>query len=215
MNALKKIATALLLVILSPMASAITDNQVFSFAEANYPSFFAGTATAGQFQQFNYRYYPTSDCYLAVDTAKVIFVLGSCIGDTGGVPVEIGPVAAFADAITTWEAAQTTNPSVIDYSGTWSGSYFGMTFSYVITQTGSNLTLRSAPTFMTAQQTYSGTIIGNTAVISTTDYAVSSATLTGMDQNTVRVMQDSCVASQANAVYCLVPNGTSITFVRQ
>jgi hypothetical protein len=207
MHSLGKKLAALLLALLSTAVFAVTDNQVFAYAEANYPSLFAGNVTAGQFQQYNYRYYQTSDCYLAVDTAGVISMLGSC---TGGVLTAVGPVAAFADAIIAWEAAPSAN-----YTGTWSGTYLGMTLTYQITQAGANLTLKSVPTLLTAQQTFTGTINGNTALIATTDYAAATATLTAIDANNVRVVQDSCAASQANAIYCLVPVGTAIIFTRQ
>lgn len=205
-SSLRRIA-ALLLVLVATAAQAVTDAQVFAYAEANFPTLFPGSPIAGQFQQYNYRYYPGSDCYLAVDTAKVIFMLGTC---TGGVLTSVGPVSAFADAITAWEALPATN-----YSGTWSGTYLGLTLTYQITQTGANLTLKSVPTLLTASQTYTGTIVGNTAQIATSDYATATATLTAIDANNVRVVQNTCTASQANAIYCLVPVGTAITFTRQ
>jgi hypothetical protein len=209
MHFLAKKVAAPLLALLSTTVLAVTDDQVFAYAEANFPSLFAGTVTAGQFQQYNYRHYQASNCFLAVDTAKVIYVLGACVGETV-TPVRVGPVADFADAIIAWEAAPST-----DYSGTWSGTYLGLTLTYQITQAGANLTLRSVPTLLTASQTYTGSISGNTAHIATSDYATATATLTAIDANNVRVVQDSCVASQANAIYCLIPVGTSITFTRQ
>lgn len=205
---IRKIA-ALLLVLAATAAYAVTDDQVFAYAEANFAQLFNGGVSAGQFQQYNYRYYQGSDCFLAVDTAKVIFVLGTCVGETVN-PVRIGPVSAFADAIAAWESSPHT-----DYTGTWSGNYKGLVLTYQITQSGANLTLKSVPTLLTAQQTYTGTINGNTALISTTDYATATATLTAIDANSVQVVQNSCVASQANAIYCLVPVGTAIVFTRQ
>lgn len=211
MNTLRKIAVILSFALLATTAFAITDNQVFSYAEANYPSLFAGAASPGQYAQYNYRYYPATGNYLAVDTLAVIYVLGPF---THGAISAVGPVSAFADAITAWEATQATPSSGVDYSGTWSGSYSGLTLTYAITQTGNNLMLKSVPTLLTAAQTYIGAISGGVAIISTTDYAATTATLTAIDGNTVRVVQDSCVASPTNAIYCLVPNGTAITFTR-
>lgn len=101
-----------------------------------------------------------------------------------------------------------------NYSGTWVGSFGGMTLTYLITQNGTSLDITSVPTLLTAAQRYSGTISGVTSVISTVDYATASATLTAIDSNTVRVVQDSCVAVPANAIYCVVPVGTAITFTR-
>lgn len=107
-----------------------------------------------------------------------------------------------------------TTASAADYSGTWTGSFSGMPLTYLITQNGTSLTVRSVPTLLTAEQTYTGTIGGSTSVISTTDYATATATLTAIDNNTVRVVQDSCSAIPANAIYCIVPVGTAITFTR-
>lgn len=103
MNALRKLIALLLLAMTSTTAFAVTDAQVFAYAEANYPSIFTGTATAGQYQQYNYRYYPASGNYLAVDTSGEIFILGPYTGD---VITSVGPVTAYASTITAWEATQ-------------------------------------------------------------------------------------------------------------
>lgn len=211
MNALKRSVAALLFALFSTTVSAITDNQVFSYAQANYPGIFAGAATAGQIQQYNYRYYPASGNYLAVDTSGVISVMGPY---TGGAVIAVGPVSAFEGIITAWEATQPATPTAADYSGTWTGSYGMFSVTYVIAQSGNNLVLKSNPTALTASQTYTGVLTGNAATVTTNDYAVSTATLTIIDSKTVRVVQDSCVASQANLIYCLVPNGTAIIFTK-
>ena len=80
----------------------ISDARVFAFAEANYPGLFAGTPAAGQYQQYDYRYYPSSQNYLAVDTAGMIFLLGPV---TGGVVAGVGAVESFRTPITTWESS--------------------------------------------------------------------------------------------------------------
>lgn len=110
MGTLKMLIAPLLLAMISTTAFAVTDNQAFAYAEANYPSIFTGTATAGQYLQYNYRYYPASGNYLAVDTSGVIFILGPY---TGNVITSVGPVTAYAGYITAWEA------SSIPYTVTW------------------------------------------------------------------------------------------------
>lgn len=105
MNALRKLIALLLLVLSSTTAFAITDAQVFAYAESIYPSLFGGIPSAGQYQQYNYRYYPASGNYLAVDTAGEIFILGSY---TGNVITSVGTVTAYADTITAWEAQTAT-----------------------------------------------------------------------------------------------------------
>ena len=101
MSLINKIVASLLLSMISAMAFAITDAQVFAFAEANYPSIFTGTATAGVFPPYNYRYYPASGNYLAVDTSGEIFILGPY---TGNVISSVGLSANYASTITAWEA---------------------------------------------------------------------------------------------------------------
>lgn len=82
-------------------AATISNDRVFAYAEGKYPNLFPSTAADLQFEQFTYRYYPTTANYLAVDTANVIFRLGP---DTGNKLTSIAPVAAYADAIIAWEA---------------------------------------------------------------------------------------------------------------
>lgn len=117
MNALIKLIAPLLLAMLPITAFAITDDQVFAYAEANYSTIFTGKATAGQYKQYNYRYYPTSGNYLAVDTSGVISIFGPY---TGNVMTPVGPKTLFADIITAWEA--TRNVSFASIAGTWKTS---------------------------------------------------------------------------------------------
>lgn len=114
MNALHKLIALLLLAMISTTAFAVTDNEVFAYAEANYSSLFSGTPAAGQTtyqgNSYDYRYYPGSQNYLAVDTSGVIWMLGAY---TNNVVTSVGPVTAFAGFITAWEATQTV-PSGIN-----------------------------------------------------------------------------------------------------
>lgn len=81
----------------------ISDARVFAYAEANYPNIFAETGTTGLYQQYNYRYYPASENYLAIDTSGVISMLGS---STKNVLLTIGPVESFRSLITAWESTR-------------------------------------------------------------------------------------------------------------
>jgi sugar lactone lactonase YvrE len=103
MSALKKLIALLLLALFSTTAFAISNAQVFTYAAANYPSLFSGNPTSGQYQQYNYQYYPASKNYLAVDKTGMIHILGP---HTGSVITPIGSVASLADTITAWEATQ-------------------------------------------------------------------------------------------------------------
>jgi hypothetical protein len=86
---------------------AINNARVFSYAQSNYPNFFAGTPASGQVtytgHHYDYRYYPVTNNYLAIDPAGVIWALGPV---TGNAVTSVGPVESFRSAITAWEATQ-------------------------------------------------------------------------------------------------------------
>ncbi|MHB9116727.1 MAG: Lcl domain-containing protein [Burkholderiales bacterium] len=88
--------------------ASISDARVFAYMEANYPVLFSGAAMAGQYQQYDYRYYPDSQNFLAIDTSGEIFISGPF---TGNVITRVGPVESFRGVITAWEATQPTLPS--------------------------------------------------------------------------------------------------------
>lgn len=81
----------------------ISNARVFAYAEANYPSIFTGSATAGEYQQYDYRLYPDSQNYLAVDTDGMVFILGPF---TGNVITPVGQVESYRTYILDWEATQ-------------------------------------------------------------------------------------------------------------
>jgi hypothetical protein len=110
MSTFKKLVALLLLVLFSTSAfAAITDAEVFAYAVAKYPFLFSGTATVGQYQTYDYRYYPLSRNYLAVDTSGTIYILGAV---SGGQTIAVGTLASFTSAITAWKTAQCTLPQV-------------------------------------------------------------------------------------------------------
>lgn len=99
----KKILVLCCALLTTHCLNAQTLAQVFGFAEATYPSLFAGTPTSGTYLQYTYRYYPTSKNYLAVDNDNVISLLGPA---SGGVILAVGPVSAFSNDINAWVAKQ-------------------------------------------------------------------------------------------------------------
>jgi endonuclease G len=80
-----------------------SNSRVFAYAEANFPSIFTNAGTAGQYQQYLYRYYPASGNYLGIDPDGKIVILGPY---TGNVLQTVGNVADYQSAITAWEASQ-------------------------------------------------------------------------------------------------------------
>lgn len=125
MHVLKKLIVLLSIAMSSTTAFAVTvtNNQVFAFAVANYPSLFSGTPTGGlitfQGKQYDYRIYPTSQNILAVANGE-IYLLGPV---TSGALSDIAPVAALNSPITSWQATQpasmcntSTAPAGLNYS---------------------------------------------------------------------------------------------------
>jgi hypothetical protein len=89
------------------VALPISDARAFAYAESNYASLFAGTPKADQidFQgnHYDYRYYSTTQNYLAFDPSGVVWVLGPV---SGGKVQAVGPLENFRSVITTWEGTQ-------------------------------------------------------------------------------------------------------------
>lgn len=114
------------------LASSVSDERVFAYAEANFPDIFRGSHTAGQYQQFNYRYYPATGNYLAVDTDDMIYILGPI---TGNVLTPVCPVSALEHDITAWETTQAVSETTAPGS-TGACSFFpstlGSTWKYAV-----------------------------------------------------------------------------------
>ncbi|MCX7176242.1 MAG: hypothetical protein NT159_20420 [Proteobacteria bacterium] len=101
-----KILIALLVITMNSMAAvaSVTTVEVFAYAASKYPSLFAGTPTGGQYLQYTYQYYPTSQSFLAVDGAGIVYVLGPY---TNNALTPVGPVSAFSSLVTAWETTPT------------------------------------------------------------------------------------------------------------
>jgi hypothetical protein len=124
MHALKRLIALLLLAMIPTTVFAISDDRVFAYAEANYPSLFPAPPQAGQItylnKLYNYRYYSNSGNYLGIDASGVIYILGPY---TNNALTEIGPGANYENAIVAWETTRsgaacdaTTAPAGINYS---------------------------------------------------------------------------------------------------
>jgi serralysin len=100
MRNLTKVIIFYCLSIYCSLTFAITNLQVFSYAEANYPNFFSGTPTDGQYQQYTYRYYSGTGNYIGIDDKNEIYILGP---DTGNALTSVGSVSSYADLIAAWE----------------------------------------------------------------------------------------------------------------
>lgn len=165
MSTLRKLTASLLFALISTSAFAVTNAQVFAFAEANYPSIFTGAATTGQYQKYNFRYYPASGNYLAVDTLGEIFILGPY---TGNVITSVGLATAYAPTITAWESAQGGGTTGGTTSGAPSGTstanpFINSSWSGAATVTTSNTNSGCTSSTWTATIDSTGVLTGNTS----------------------------------------------------
>ena len=78
----------------------ISDEQLFSWGAAVYPNYFSGVPVAGQYLQYDYRYFPGSGVYLGVSNTGEVVVLGGVFGDN---IVTVGSTTDFAPAVAAWE----------------------------------------------------------------------------------------------------------------
>lgn len=108
----------------------ISNERVFRFAEANYPSLFSGVSTSGTFQAYNYRQYPATGHYLALDSSNTIFLLGPSTGNT---IKPLGAASNFASQIIQWEANQSSssNGATADTAGAQGYSLTGNKHEYL------------------------------------------------------------------------------------
>lgn len=91
--------------------TAVTSAQLFAWAAATYPSYFAGTPTSGQYLQYDYRFYPGSGNFLAVDNTGAVYVVGPISGNS---LLKVGTLADFASVITASKTTPTcTSPQVL------------------------------------------------------------------------------------------------------
>ena len=75
---------------------AVTNAELFTYAQANYPSTFSGTVEAGVYEQYTYNYFQGTNNYLAVDNNAKIFILGPF---TNNIISEVGSVADYQNAL--------------------------------------------------------------------------------------------------------------------
>ena len=93
---LRKLFLVLILGINSMAALAISNAELFVYAQTTYPTVFAGPAIAGTHLQYNFNYYTGSQNYLAVDNNAHIFMKGPFTND---VISDVGAVADYQNAL--------------------------------------------------------------------------------------------------------------------
>jgi hypothetical protein len=91
----------------------LSDEHVFAFVEDSYPLIFTGDFTAGQYLQYNFRYYAATGNYLAIDGAGMIFMRGAL---TDNAITAFGEVEDLRDLIAAWDTGPVTNARVFDFA---------------------------------------------------------------------------------------------------
>lgn len=154
------LACALQLLLL-PASAHATDNPaditaLFDWAQKNYSNYFPGTYSAGNYQGYTYRYYPTTGNYMAVSNGGV-YVMGADLTD--GEILFINSLAAMLCSVYAPNCtAPTAPPSTAPYSKTGSihttlkswrtagGEYLGTLSFYQHNKDGSQGALVNAST---------------------------------------------------------------------
>lgn len=107
---------------------AVTNAELFTYAQANYPSTFSGTVEAGVYQQYTYNYFQGTNNYLAVDNNAKIFMLGPF---TNNIVSEVGSVADYQNALRRFIGAVSQPCVQSDLTGTWAATASGTNSSLV------------------------------------------------------------------------------------
>ena len=84
------------------LASTISNDDIFNWAESTYSSIFPPRETNKSLQPYTYRYYSTTNNYLAVDQEGGIWILGPNL--TQGKIVQVGNLSDFVQTISNWKS---------------------------------------------------------------------------------------------------------------
>lgn len=114
---------------------AITTDQFFQWAESVYPQFFPAGGQPGELQTYRFRYYPSTDLYLAIQASTRVVVLGRA---TGYQLVDLGAYADFVPVVAAavLPVVAAIQPSRLSYLQT-------TTFRITGTRLDTNLTVNS------------------------------------------------------------------------
>ncbi|MFA6498437.1 MAG: hypothetical protein WC256_02090 [Desulfurivibrionaceae bacterium] len=103
------------------LATSISNDRFFAWAEAMFPDVFSGTATTAEYLQYNYRLYGGGTTLLAVDTSGMVYILGPITGNT------LSPICYVTDlesTITAWEATHAA-PDTTAWQSAYNTCYVG------------------------------------------------------------------------------------------
>lgn len=118
----------------SAHVQAITNDDLFAYAESVYSGYFSGTPSAGAYLNYSYRYYQDTGNYLAVDPDGGVYIYGP-ISDYE--IYNVGTLDLFENEVVAWQASNTSSGQTGSLIGTWKfTSSFG-TETFTFTQIGS------------------------------------------------------------------------------
>lgn len=105
-------------------ATALTWPTLLAWAERTYPQFFSGASQNGTYQDFTYRYYPSTGNYIGLRNTDMIYVLGPLSDDDLLYVGTMGALSCQADPIGCASGASTPTGGT---SGNTTGSSSGST----------------------------------------------------------------------------------------
>lgn len=89
-------------------ATALTWPTMLAWAERTYPHFFSGTSQNGTYQDFTYRYYPSTGNYIGLRNTDMVYVLGPLsdddllyVGTMGALSCQADPIGCASGGATT------------------------------------------------------------------------------------------------------------------
>lgn len=130
-----KLLSFLFLLLISVSASAIvTNDQVFAYVAANYPTLFTGTPTSGTYSGYDYKYYPVTGNYIGINNGGV-YLLGPV---TGGSIKLYATVSDLTPAISQWEVTNTA-PALGAIGATGPQGLKGASSGYVLLDAKGNI----------------------------------------------------------------------------
>lgn len=74
-------------------AGPVRADELFNWAQGQFPAFFPGQPPSGDFDVYRYRFYPETGTYLGIDLERRVWVLGPL---SGGQLLNVGTVEGFA-----------------------------------------------------------------------------------------------------------------------
>jgi hypothetical protein len=192
----------------SVAAKVLDNNALFQWAQWHYSQYFAGGYETGTYQGFQYRYYPQTKNYLAVNSGWV-YVLGPSL-TPGGTPLSVGSLPSFECLVYPSNCPVTATPASngIAFSGIYSGDINGASpDAYMLVAADGSFVGYNVNSLGTQTDLFTGTAVAQASSWSATNASFVKITSTATAPGTVNITGSYSVATSATAT--LAVTGTT------